>query len=106
MVVSEGRVDVGRLMTEAVSLRREAEVREGWDFSKQEDVQRIVNGPALLRRVNGIQLKLVQSILEEVSLIGRTGQLPDDVPWSEQPAWRLDLWEYTWDALERESTRE
>ncbi len=102
MLAVEGVVDVGRLLMEEQVPYEEARIREGVDFVSQEGARWRPGTPVLERRIDGACLRLVCTILEEISLVAHTGQLPGGVPWSEQPAWRVKLWEHVWEILRSE----
>ena len=90
-----GRVDLRPLLFGAEAEADGPVLREGHDFAGQSEVpgseapSRPVGGPGLLR--------LVGEIVREAMLLEVTGELPGGKAWSEQPWWRVGLWEAFWE---------
>jgi len=75
-----------------------ASLREGHDFHSQQQLQRLRPATSTVYRVQPLVARLTAAILHELQMFERTGQLPGGVPWSEHPAWRVELWEAFWEA--------
>ena len=72
--------------------------REGRDFHTQQQWAGLPATPTADYQVGRLVARLSAALLRELWMFERTGQLPDDVSWSEQPAWRVELWEAFWQA--------
>ena len=83
-------------------------LREGHDFCSQQELQylcgtaeahRPTTGAAVRRAV--LAAELAATVLHELEMFAYTGALPGGISWSEQPAWRVDLWLAYWRAQSR-----
>ncbi len=83
-----------------------AQLREGHDFSNQEQLRRL-QPPADIspppRRIAGTAAEaraaqLAAAVLDELRMFEYTGLLPGGRSWSDQPAWRVELWRAYWEA--------
>lgn len=81
----------------------DAALREGRDFSTPEELEAKRKEPQNARLAAPVELALVVAVLREVQWILRRCELPGAVPWDEQPAWRVDLWETFLTEWERSS---
>ncbi len=76
--------------------------REGRDFHSQQQLEKLRLAPARYR-VEPVAAQLTAAVLHELRLFEHTGQLPGGVCWSQQPAWRVELWEVFWQAHQSEA---
>ena len=80
----------------------DATLRESHDFHSQQQLERLQLAPARYR-VEPLAAQLAATVLRELRLFERTGQLAGGVSWSQQPAWRVELWEAFWEAQQSEA---
>ncbi len=73
-------------------------LHEGQDFRTQQQWQALHRDSPVRYEVQPLVAQLTAVLLRELRMFEQTGQLPGDVSWSEQPAWRVELWEAFWQA--------
>lgn len=71
-------------------------LREGQDFYTQQQWGLLQPTETIRYRVQPLVAQLSAALLRELHMLQQTGQLPGDVSWSQQPAWRVELWESFW----------
>lgn len=86
------------MLVEEQSASIGATLREGHDFDTQQQLALLRPTPHAAYHVQPLAARLTAAVLRELWMFERTGQLPDNVPWSRQPAWRVELWEAFWQA--------
>ncbi|MHB8997630.1 MAG: hypothetical protein ACYC63_20485, partial [Armatimonadota bacterium] len=70
--------------------------REGHEFRDQAKAEALAGGTGKVRVRVPRWVWLVMEALRELRLHEATGQLSGGGCWSEQPAWKVELWEAFW----------
>ncbi len=82
------------------------QLREGHDFRDQQQLGELLprlqtSSPHSDKAPNSTRLlaaKLTAAVLDELQMFDYTGLLPGPGGWSQQPAWRIELWRTYWQA--------
>ena len=93
-----GAVKLDDLLVDEQPVSPSTPRREGRDFISQQQLQLLEPTPATSYGVQPLVAHLTATLLRELRMFERTGQLPGGVSWDEQPAWRVELWEAFWEA--------
>ena len=94
------------LLTAEPNLSATPRLREGRDFHNQRELQSLrgvaeaTPATRVADRRAVLVAELAAAVLHELEMFAYTGTLPRG-GWSEQPAWRVDLWLAYWQAESR-----
>ncbi len=73
-------------------------LREGRDFHNQREFKRLRPASRAQPMSAPFVAELAAAVLSELRIFEHTGCLPGGTSWSEQPAWRGELWQAYWQA--------
>lgn len=71
-------------------------VREGVDFASQAEAAALVREARAVRVRWPVWARLLLRVQWELRMWEATGALPGGKVWSEQPAWKVELWTSWW----------
>jgi len=81
----------------------EAPLREGRDFTTPQELTRKAKASPGRTLSPARSLAFAAAVLEEILWMLWTGAFPGGMPWDDQPAWRVALWETFFIEWERAS---
>ncbi len=68
-------------------------IREGHDFSSQQELANANNG---VQSADPMVIRLIQEALRDLEMLERTGQLPCGLSYSDLPAYKVALYRAYW----------